>query len=43
MAAARLGFDIADQAQKQGQILSSEQFHARFVAAYPGLIAPDAT
>jgi hypothetical protein len=43
MAAARLGFDIADQAQKQGHILSSEQFHARFVAAYPGLIAPDAT
>jgi hypothetical protein len=43
MAAAHLGFDIADQAQKQGRILTSEQFHALFVAAYPGLIAPDAT
>jgi hypothetical protein len=43
MAAARLGFDIADQAQKQGHILTAEQFHARFVAAYPGIIAPDAT
>jgi hypothetical protein len=43
MAAARLGFDIADQAQKQGHILTAEQFHAQFVAAYPGIIAPDAT
>jgi hypothetical protein len=43
MAAARFGFAIAAQAQKQGHILTSEQFHALFVAAYPGLIAPDAT
>jgi hypothetical protein len=42
MAAARLGFTLADEAQKQGHILSSEAFHARFVAAYPTLIAPDA-
>ena len=42
MAAAQLGFDVADQAQKQGHILTSEQFHALFVAAYPDLIAPDA-
>ena len=43
MAAARFGFDVADEAQKQGHILTSEQFHDRFVAAYPGLVAPDAT
>lgn len=42
MAAARFGFDVADQAQKQGHILASDQFHALFVAAYPSLIAPDA-
>jgi len=41
MAAARFGFNVADQAQKQGQILTSEQFHALFVATYPTLIAPD--
>ncbi len=43
MAAARFGFDLADQAQKQGHILTSEQVHDAFVAAYPDLIAPDAT
>ncbi|HET9038865.1 MAG TPA: hypothetical protein VFN40_01780, partial [Gemmatimonadales bacterium] len=43
MAAARFGFDVADQAQKQGHILTSDQFHDLFVAAYPGLVAPDAT
>jgi hypothetical protein len=42
LAAARFGFALADQAQKQGQILTSEQFHDLFVAAYPGLVAPDA-
>ncbi len=42
MAAARLGFDVADQAQKQGHILTADQFHALFVAAYPRLVAPDA-
>jgi predicted metalloprotease len=43
MRAAELGFRLAAQAQKQGHILSSEQFHDLFVAAYPGLVAPDAT
>jgi len=42
MAAARWGFDLADQAQKQGHILTSAQVHALFVQAYPSLIAPDA-
>lgn len=42
MAAARFGFEVADQAQKQGHILTSEQFHALFVAEYPALVAPDA-
>lgn len=42
MAAAQFGFDLADQAQVQGHILTSEEFHALFVAAYPELIAPDA-
>ena len=41
MAAAQWGFDLADQARKQGHILTSEQVHALFVAAYPELIAPD--
>jgi hypothetical protein len=43
MRAAQFGFDVADQAQKQGHILTAEQFHTLFVAAYPGLVAPDAT
>ena len=43
MRAAQFGFDIADRAHKQGHILTSEQFHDLFVAAYPRLIAPDAT
>ena len=42
LAAARFGFEVADQAQKQGHILTSEQFHALFVAAYPSFVAPDA-
>jgi hypothetical protein len=42
MAAAQFGFDVADQAQKQGHILTSGQFHQLFVAAYPDLVAPDA-
>ena len=41
MAAAQFGFDLADEAQKQGQILTSEQFHDFFVAAYQNLVAPD--
>ena len=43
MAAAQFGFDVADQAQKQGHILTSDQFHDLFVAAYSDLVAPDAT
>lgn len=42
MAAARFGFDVADEAQKQGHVLTSQQFHDLFVAAYPTLVAPDA-
>jgi hypothetical protein len=42
LAAARFGFDVADQAQKQGHILTSDQFHALFVATYPQLVGPDA-
>jgi hypothetical protein len=41
-AAAQFGFDVADQAQKQGHILTSEQFHDLFVAQYATIIAPDA-
>jgi hypothetical protein len=43
MKAAQFAFDLADQAQKQGHILTADQFHALFVAAYPSLVAPDAT
>ena len=42
LAAARFGFEVADQAQKQGHILTSEQFHALFVTEYPAIVAPDA-
>ncbi|HEX6587758.1 MAG TPA: hypothetical protein VF039_01945 [Longimicrobiales bacterium] len=42
MRAAEFGFEVADQARKQGHILTSEQFHDLFVAAYPGMVAPDA-
>ena len=42
LAATRFGFALADQAQKQGHILTADQFHALFVAVYPQLIAPDA-
>jgi hypothetical protein len=41
--AAAFGFAIAARAQKQGHILTSDQFHDLFVAAYPGIVAPDAT
>jgi len=43
MRASEFGFRIADEAQKQGHIMTSEQFHDLFVAEYPRLIAPDAT
>jgi hypothetical protein len=42
LAAATFGFNIADQAQKQGHILTSAEFHALFVAQYPTIVAPDA-
>ncbi|HYD51249.1 MAG TPA: hypothetical protein VEA99_01430 [Gemmatimonadaceae bacterium] len=42
MAAARFGFDVADQARPQGHILSPAAFHALFLAKWPELIAPDA-
>ena len=42
MAAARFGFELAAEAQKQGHILPSETVYARFLARYPALIAPDA-
>jgi len=41
-AAAQFGFELAHEAQKQGQILTAEQFQQKFLAAYPSLIAPDA-
>jgi hypothetical protein len=43
MRASEFGFRIADEAQKQGHILTSEQFHDLFEAEYPRLVAPDAT
>lgn len=42
LAAARLGFQLANEAQKQGQIMSPDEFQAKFLAAYPAIIAPDA-
>ena len=42
MRAAEFGFNVADQAQKQGHILPSDAFHDLFVAEYPRLVAPDA-
>lgn len=38
--AARFGFTVADEYQKQGHILTAAEFFARFEAAYPALIAP---
>ena len=43
MRAATFGFNVADQAQNQGHILTADQFHRLFLAAYPSFIAPDAT
>jgi hypothetical protein len=43
MKAANFGFNLAHEAQKQGHILTADQFHAAFVRAYPGLVTPDAT
>ncbi len=41
MKAAKFGNDVANNAQNQGHILSSQQCIARFLAAYLGIIAPD--
>jgi hypothetical protein len=38
--AAQFGFSVADQAQKQGQILTAAQFHALFLAAYTSIVTP---
>ena len=40
MRAAEFGFSVADEAQKQGHILTAAQVHARFEAVYPSLVAP---
>ncbi len=40
MRAATFGFDVADQAQKQGHILTAAQFHALFQAKYTTFVAP---
>ena len=42
LAAAEFGFELAHEAQKQGHILTAEEFHTLFLAYYPTLIAPDA-
>lgn len=42
MKAAQFGFRVADEAQKQGHIMSPEEFQARFVAELPAILAPDA-
>jgi hypothetical protein len=39
MAAARFGYTVANEAQKQGHILTAQQFTALFEAALPGIIA----
>jgi hypothetical protein len=38
MRSARFGFTVADEAQKQGHILTAAQFHERFLGAYAGII-----
>jgi hypothetical protein len=42
MAAAQFGFQLAHDAQKQGHLVTANEFQAQFLAAYPSLIAPDA-
>jgi hypothetical protein len=42
MKAAQFGFAVADEYQKQGHILTAQEFHDLFLAYYPTLIAPDA-
>ena len=40
MRAATFGFNVADQAHKQGHILTASQFHALFTANYESFVAP---
>ena len=40
MRAAQFGFDVADQAHKQGHILTADQLHTLFVANYTTFVAP---
>ncbi|HEX6616712.1 MAG TPA: hypothetical protein VF046_10440 [Gemmatimonadales bacterium] len=40
MRAAEFGFQVAHEAQKQGHILTADQFHARFLTVFPSLVAP---
>ena len=42
LAAAEFGFRLAASAQKQGHILSAEEFHAEFLKVYESFVAPDA-
>jgi len=42
LAAAQFGFDVADQYQKQGHILTSQEFYELFMKVYPTIVAPDA-
>lgn len=41
MRAAQFGNNVANNAQNQGHILTSQQFISQFFAAYPAMIAPD--
>ena len=40
MRAAEFGFKVAAEFQKQGHILTADEFHARFTAVYTTLVAP---
>jgi hypothetical protein len=42
MKAAQFGFQLAHDAQKQGHLITADEFQAQFLAVYPSLIAPDA-
>lgn len=42
LAAARFGFDLAEQAQKQGHVMRADKAQMAFIVAYPGIVAPDA-
>ena len=42
MKSSEFGYQLAHDAQKQGQILTAEEFIVLFDAALPGILAPDA-